>query len=125
VTLPGAVPELYAGLLNLRRITIDGDHDVFGDGSVVILSAPGHTPGHQVLSVKLESYGLVVLSGDLYHFALSREQRRVPGFNADRDATLESMQRVEAYLEENGAELWIEHELARFEQLQKSPAYYD
>ena len=125
VTLPGAVPALYSRLADLERLTLHGDHDVFGDGRVRILSAPGHTPGHQVLFIDLDNYGPVVLSGDLYHFALSREQRRVPGFNVDRDATLASMERVEEFLQEMGAELWIEHELKRFEKLNKSPLWYD
>jgi len=125
VDLPGFVPALYEGLRDAERITIEGDHDVFGDGRVQILSAPGHTPGHQVLFVDLENNGPVVLSGDLYHFAISRRERRVPAFNFDAEATLESMDRVEAFLTEKGASMWIEHELAWFEQLKKSPSFYD
>jgi hypothetical protein len=78
-----------------------------------------------VLFIDLANTGPVVLSGDLYHFAISRRDRRVPGFNVDRDMTLASMDRVEAFIEENSATLWIEHELALFEQLIKAPAYYD
>ena len=125
VTMPGANPSLYDKLKDVDRVLIDGDHDVFGDGRVRIISAPGHTPGHQVLFIDLANTGPVVLSGDLYHFAISRAEKRVPQFNTDRDATLESMDRVEALLVQTGAELWIEHELARFEQLKKSPSNYD
>jgi len=125
VTLPGVVPALYANLKDAERILIEGDHDVFGDGRVRIISAPGHTPGHQVLFVDLENTGPVVLSGDLYHFAISRQDRRVPAFNVDRDLTLASMDRVEALVKETGATLWIEHELAFFEQLNTAPEYYD
>ena len=78
-----------------------------------------------MLFIDLANTGPVVLSGDLYHFAISRAEKRVPQFNTDRDATLESMDRVEALLVQTGAELWIEHELARFEQLKKSPSNYD
>lgn len=116
---------LFENLKDAERIVIDGDHDVFGDGLVRIISAPGHTPGHQVLLIDLASTGPVMLSGDLYHFAISRQDRIVPGFNFDRDATLTSMDRVEQLVEDTGAEFWIEHELARFEQLNKAPAYYD
>jgi glyoxylase-like metal-dependent hydrolase (beta-lactamase superfamily II) len=77
-TLPGADPTLYDKLKDADQILIEGDHDVFGDGRVRIISAPGHTPGHQVLFVDLENYGPLVLSGDLYHFAISRRDRRVP-----------------------------------------------
>lgn len=125
VTLPGADPLLYSNLKDAERVLIEGDHDVFGDGRVRIISAPGHTPGHQVLYIDLANTGPIVLSGDLYHFALSREQRRVPQFNVDADQTLESMDRVEAFLKETGSKLWIEHELAWFEKLNKSPMFYD
>jgi len=125
VVTPGFEPALYSKLKDAKRVMIEGDRDVFGDGRVRIISAPGHTPGHQVLYVDLENTGPIVLSGDLYHFAVSREKRRVPSFNVDADQSLKSMKRVESLLEETGAELWIEHELAWFEQLKKSPSYYD
>jgi glyoxylase-like metal-dependent hydrolase (beta-lactamase superfamily II) len=125
VTVPGVDPMLYVNLKDAERILIEGDHDVFGDGRVRIISAPGHTPGHQVLFIDLENTGPVVLSGDLYHFAISRQDRRVPGFNVDKDMTLASMDRVEALVEETGAALWIEHELAFFEQLNTAPEYHD
>jgi len=125
VTVPGFDPSLYNNLKDAERILIAGDHDVFADGRVRVISAPGHTPGHQVLFVDLENSGPVVLSGDLYHFAISREDRRVPAFNVDREMTLASMDRVEALVAETGATFWIEHELSSFEQLNKAPAYYD
>jgi glyoxylase-like metal-dependent hydrolase (beta-lactamase superfamily II) len=125
VTVPGFDPSLYNNLKDAERILIEGDHDVFGDGLVRIISAPGHTPGHQALFIELENSGPVVLSGDLYHFAISRQDRRVPEFNVDRDMTLASMDRIEALVAETGATFWIEHELASFEQLNKAPAYYD
>lgn len=125
LTVPGFVPALYSGLRDAERIRIDGDHDVFGDGRVRIISAPGHTPGHQVLFVDLANTGPIVLSGDLYHLAISREQRRVPNFNFDTEKSLSSMERVEALVKQTGASFWIEHELALFEKLDKAPAYYD
>ncbi len=125
VTVPGVNPALYDKLKNAERILIEDDHDVFGDGRVRIISSPGHTPGHQVVFIDLADTGPIVLSGDLYHFAISRQDRRVPKFNVDQDMTLASMDRVEAFIEETGSTLWIEHELAFFEQLNKAPAYYD
>ena len=120
-----AEPELYANLRDAETILLDGDHDVFGDGRVRILSAPGHTPGHQVLFLDLAETGPLVLSGDLYHFRLSREDRRVPTFNFDEAKTLASMDKVEAFVAETGATFWIEHDLALFETLDKAPAYYE
>lgn len=118
-------PSLYASLADAPRELLAGDHDVFGDGRVKILSAPGHTPGHQVLWVDLDEQGPVLLAGDLYHFRASRALRRVPGFNADREQTLASMQRVETIVQETGAELWIEHDLALADTLRLAPASYD
>ncbi len=92
---------------------------------MVIKSAPGHTPGHQVLFLDLEATGPIVLSGDLYHFPESRTLRRVPRFNFDREQTRVSMDRIEAFLEEKGAELWIEHDFAFAERLRKSPEFYE
>ena len=99
-------PLLDAGNAQL----LDGDHDVFGDGSVVVLSAPGHTPGHQCLFVDLPGSGPVVLSGDLYHSLLNRERREPPQFNTDREQTRTSMERIETFLRSRGATLWIQHE---------------
>ena len=118
-------PQYYGALETAETLILDGDHDVFGDGTVVVKSAPGHTPGHQVLFVDLAEYGPVVLSGDLYHFPESRSLKRVPTFNFDAEMTLESMDRVEDFLIETGARLWIEHDIAENALLEKSPAYYE
>ncbi len=125
VEVAAAQPELYENLRDAERMILDGDHDVFGDGRVRIISAPGHTPGHQVLFLDLADTGPLVLSGDLYHFRLSRADRRVPTFNFDREETLASMERVEAFVEEMGATFWIEHDLALFQTLDLAPAYYE
>lgn len=118
-------PELYQGLRDSETLLLDGDHDVFGDGRVRLIAAPGHTPGHQVLWLDLRNTGPIVLSGDLYHFAESRVLRAVPMFNTDPVASLASMDKVEALLKDTGATLWIEHNRAFAEQLQKAPAFYD
>jgi N-acyl homoserine lactone hydrolase len=120
----GYTPALYQDLRELDRLIIEGDHDVFGDGRVRIVAAPGHTPGHQVLWIDLADTGPVVLSGDLYHFVFSREQQRVPVFEPDPEQTHESRGRVEALVEQTGAALWIQHDLALFETQTRAPAYY-
>ena len=125
VDVPAAQPELYENLREADRVTLDGDHDVFGDGRVRIISSPGHTPGHQSLFLDLTETGPLVLSGDLYHFRLSREDRRVPVFNVDAEMTLASMERVESFVAETGATFWIEHDLELFQRLEKAPSYYD
>jgi glyoxylase-like metal-dependent hydrolase (beta-lactamase superfamily II) len=118
-------PELYMDLADNDMQILDGDHDVFGDGSVQLVAAYGHTPGHQVLFLQLENTGPLVLSGDLYHFRLSREQRRVPLFNSDAGDTLEAMVKVESLIERENATLWIEHDKALADTLRKAPQYYD
>ena len=123
--VPTARPELYEGLRDLETVILDGDHDVFGDGRVRIISAPGHTPGHQVLFLDLAETGPLVLSGDLYHFRISREQRRVPTFNFDAEMTLAAMDRVEAFVDEMDATFWIEHDLALFRTLDTAPDHYE
>ena len=125
ISIPAFDRSVYEGLADLERVLLQGDHDVFGDGRVRIISAPGHTPGHQVLFVDLENEGPIVLSGDLYHFQLSRELRRVPGFNWDEAKTLESFDLVEALIRDTGAQLWIEHDLAGFRERRLAPDFYN
>ena len=95
------------------------------DGSVRILSTPGHTPGHQSLQVRLRTTGTVVLSGDLVHFQENWDARRAPAFNSSVDQTKASMQRVAEILERERARLWINHDKAQRDKLNLSPAYYD
>ncbi len=64
---------------------LEGDHDVFGDGSVTIIATPGHTPGHQSLLVRLPKTGAILLSGDAVHFKDNWDNRRVPANNNDQD----------------------------------------
>jgi glyoxylase-like metal-dependent hydrolase (beta-lactamase superfamily II) len=121
---PQSVNPDYAALKTARTRLLDGDHDVFGDGSVTIVSTPGHTVGHQVLFLKLPKTGPVVLTGDLYHYPGERTLNRMP----DREKTAgtpESRAKVEALVEQSGAQLWIGHDLIHHRQLQLAPAYYD
>ncbi len=118
-------PSVYDQLADAETTLLNGDHDVFGDGSVVIISAPGHTPGHQVLYLELANTGRIVLSGDLYHFEKSRELGAVPDFNTNAEQTRQSFARVDHLLEETGATLWIEHSKALADSLNKAPAFYD
>ena len=104
---------------------LEGDYDVFGDGSVTILSTPGHTPGHQSLLVKLPKTGAIVLSGDAVHFKSNWENRRVPTINFDKDKTATSMQRIADVMAKEKAQLWINHDMAQRNTLKLAPQFYD
>lgn len=125
LTVPFTNPALYADLEDNETTLLDGDHDVFGDGRVVIKSTPGHTPGHQSLFIDLVNQGPILLSGDLFHFPANRELRRVPRFNVDAAATLASMDTIDAFLEETGAQLWISHNWEQSRDLRLAPEFYD
>lgn len=114
----------YSALETARTVEIKGDasYDVFGDGSVTILQAPGHTPGHTILMVRLPKAGPVLLTGDMWHIAESRAARRVPRFNTDRAQTLKSMDMIEALVRDTGARVVREHVPEDFTALPKFPA---
>jgi N-acyl homoserine lactone hydrolase len=104
---------------------LSGDKDVFGDGSVTVLSTPGHTPGHQSLLVKLPKTGAVVLSGDAVHFRDNWDNRRVPSMNANKEQSAASMQKIADTLTKEKAQLWINHDKAQRDSQKMSPEFYD
>jgi len=113
----------YAQLENAETRLIEGgaDYDVFGDGSVVIKQAPGHTPGHTILLVRLADAGPVLLTGDMYHLAETRERRLVPSFNTDRAQTLASMDALERLAAETNARVIRQHVREDFDSLPRFP----
>jgi len=90
--------------------TVAGDKDVFGDGSVVILNLPGHTPGHHGLLVRLAQTGPVLLSGDVVHFHENYETNGVPTFNTDRADSLASIDRFKDIAAHLKARVIIQHD---------------
>jgi N-acyl homoserine lactone hydrolase len=98
---------------------------VFGDGSLVILSTPGHTPGHQSLQVKLPKTGELLLSGDAVHFKSNWDNRRVPALNFSKEATVFSMEKIDAILQRDDAQLWINHDKAQRDTLKLAPEFYE
>jgi len=104
---------------------LEGDRDIFGDGSVTILSTPGHTPGHQSLLVKLPKSGAIVLSGDAVHFTSNWEIRAVPSMNSNKEQTQASMQKIADTLAKEKAQLWINHDKAQRDSLKMSPEFYE
>ena len=98
---------------------------MFGDGSVIMKQARGHTEGHMVLYVKLARTGGVLLSGDLYHYPAERTLGRLPTFEVSEDQTKAARAEVERFLQRTGAQLWIQHDLVAHRKLKKAPEYYD
>ena len=121
-------PEEYSALKTAKFKLVDnasGEYDVFGDGTVVLKSTPGHTEGHQVLALRLAKTGNVVLSGDIYHYPEEVTTGRVPTIDVNKQQTIQSRKELDAYLKKNKAQLWIQHDLAAFEKLKKAPPYYE
>lgn len=117
-------PDLYNAIADLTNVQkLNGDFDVFGDGTVVIKSMPGHTPGHQILYLDLAENGPTLLTGDLYHLYENREHRRVPSFNTDVDQTLKSMDAFEAFAKEKNAKVYLQHQKEDFNKMPKAPQY--
>jgi glyoxylase-like metal-dependent hydrolase (beta-lactamase superfamily II) len=124
---PGTTqPSTYSALHQSKTLILKADeHDVFRDGTVIIKSAPGHTPGHQVLYLKLGKTGGVMLSGDLYHYPEERLLDRVPTFEFSPDQTRSTRVAIDAFLKETGARLWIQHDFNGNAKLKKSPDFYE
>jgi len=124
---PRVNPAFYSSLTHSKVVVVDKDeYDVFGDGSVIMKAAPGHTPAHQVLVLKLAKTGPVMLSGDLYHYPEERTFKRRPPdneFNVEQSAA--SRRVIEEYLAKTKMRLWIEHDDEFIAKLKKSPAFYD
>lgn len=112
---PLADPTLapvYAMFQAMERQVIGEEHDVFGDGSVVIFATPGHTPGHASLQLKMPESGTVLLTGDLYHRTESRALSRAARFNSNEADTMASMAAFEARAAGQGGKVIIQHEPA-------------
>lgn len=108
--------NLIKELTNIKKL--NGDFDVFDDGTVIIKTMPGHTIGHQTLYVEAGLDHPILLTGDLYHFEENRERKGVPSFNYDVEQTLKSMTSFETFAKENNAEIIIQHSQKDYDRLQ-------
>jgi N-acyl homoserine lactone hydrolase len=128
----GPTPDKYGfavanfeKLKGAKFVMLHGDYDVFGDGSVVIKSTPGHTPGHQSLAVRLPKRGVVLLTGDLVHLVYSWDHDIVPGFNFDVEASRRSIATMKDFVAKNNAQVWVNHDKAQHDALPAAPAYVE
>jgi N-acyl homoserine lactone hydrolase len=108
-----------------RLQLIDGDIDVFGDGSVTLVATPGHTPGHQSLLVHLEHSGFIILSGDVAHSEENFEKNIVPSLNVDDAGSIASMNKIRRLIATYRASFFINHDKAQTDALRLLPAFYD
>ncbi len=117
---PAAFTNWTSGGGKVEAVPVD--KDVFGDGTVIMLNTPGHTPGHHSLLVKLKDTGYVLLSGDFAHFRENFETSGVPTFNTDRAATLASIDRVKKIAANLKATVIIQHDARDVGKLPPFPA---
>ena len=119
-------PQNFSMLKNAKTVYITtADYDVFGDKSVIIKAAPGHSPGHQVLFLNLKRTGPLVLSGDLYHYPEERARGLVPTTEYNAEQTVASRQVIEKFLKDTHAQFWIQHDLIANSKLRKAPGFYE
>jgi len=104
---------------------IDGDTDVFGDGSVILVSTPGHTPGSQSLLVHLKNSGFIILSGDVVHLEENFEKSIVPSLNTNKAESIASMEKIRQLIATYKAKLFINHDKKQSDKLKLLPAFYD
>ena len=121
----GFAPAVYEKLRDTPAVKLNGDYDVFGDGSVTILSTPGHTPGHQSLLVRLPKTGAVVLSGDVAHLEENFDLRRAPAFNFNAEQSRQSMDKVARIVKAEHAQLWINHDAKENAAIAHAPQFYE
>jgi glyoxylase-like metal-dependent hydrolase (beta-lactamase superfamily II) len=121
-------PTHYSELKNSKTIILANieEFDVFGDRSVVIKRAPGHTAAQQVLILNLPKTGKVMLAGDLYHFREEREQQVLPAaLEYSNDDSRASRIKIEEYIKKNNIPMWIEHDSRLYATLKKAPKYIE
>jgi N-acyl homoserine lactone hydrolase len=118
------IPETYAALDRGKVRTVDGDHDVFGDGSVTLIALPGHTPGHQGLLVRLPETGPVLLATDITYSADDYAAGVIRESNVDLDQTRASIEKAQRIEREEGATVWLHHDLEAQRAVRTAPEFY-
>ncbi|WP_292224741.1 N-acyl homoserine lactonase family protein [Brevundimonas sp.] len=121
----GVIPGLLKVLDHAAIRSFDGDADVFGDGSVMILKTPGHTPGHKSLLIRLKTAGPILLTGDLYHTRENRAYHRVPSVNVSRADTLASFGRFDGVAAHENARVIVQHSTEDIATLPAAPFWLE
>jgi N-acyl homoserine lactone hydrolase len=118
------IPESYAALNRDAIQIVVGDHDVFGDGTVVLTSLPGHTPGHQGLLVRLPEAGPILLGTDIAYSARDYAEGAVRAANVDLEQSRRSIEIAKRIERELGATVWLHHDLEAQREVRTAPACY-
>ncbi len=120
----GANPAFFAPWISggSKVETVPLDKDVFGDGTVVMLTTPGHTPGHHSVLIRLKEKGSVLITGDLAHFHENYESNGVPSFNTSRAETLASLDRFKKMAAQLKATVILQHDARDVAKLPVFPA---
>jgi N-acyl homoserine lactone hydrolase len=117
-------PETYAALDQEKIHTVVGEHDVFGDGTVVVKPLPGHTPGHQGLLLSLRESGPILLAADIAYSAQDYADAAVRDSNFDLDESRRSIEHAKQLERELGATVWLHHDLDAQRAVRNAPHYY-
>ena len=120
-------PQFFEGLANAKTIVLNNeDHDVFGDGTVVIKFAPGHTPGHQVaVSQARQDRERVAVGRSLSLSGGDHAQEAFPTFDTNKEQTAKSRAAIEDFVKANHAQLWIQHDYTTGIKRKMAPEFYD
>ena len=110
-----------------KLLQIDGDLDLFHDGSVVLRKWSGHTPGSQLLLVRLPKTGLIVLTGDTIYFRENVEKNIPPNvvLAYDPTAILRAYEYVRFLQATENADYFTAHDPDAFKALKKAPEFYE
>jgi glyoxylase-like metal-dependent hydrolase (beta-lactamase superfamily II) len=117
-------PDSYAALNRDRIEIVDGDHDLFGDGTVVLRSLPGHTPGHQGLLVRLPDTGPILLAGDIAYSARDYADDAVREGNFDLEKSRRSIETAKRIERELRATVWLHHDRDAQRAVHTAPQHY-
>ncbi len=119
----GYIPELYESLRSADVQRVDGDLDLYGDRSIRLISTPGHTPGHMSLLLRLRETGPIILAADVAHYAFNLEQHIVPDMNSSKEESLRSMEKIQRIADEEGAKIWLNHDIDQSATFPHAPAH--
>lgn len=121
----GFVPSLYEALKTGKVELLDGDTDLYFDGSLRVFWTPGHTPGHSSLLVNLKKTGPTLLAADVAHYKLNLDKRLIPKMNSSEEESKASMSKVETLCRDYDANLWLNHDIEQNATIPHAPAWFD